>query len=63
MQNIWTLVGFEWKKIFSRRFSVLFLLMLLVVGFSATGQVMGNEYYKGEVVRSRYEEFHLDKEY
>ncbi len=63
MQNIWTLVGFEWKKIFSRRFSVLFLLMLLLVGFSATGQVMGNEYYKGEVVRSRYEEFHLDKEY
>ncbi len=61
MNNFWSLVGFEYKKIFVRK-SVLIamLLALMATIFSAFVLVMGNNPSTGV---SNYEEMLMDKEY
>ncbi|MEG2513679.1 MAG: hypothetical protein RSA52_10515, partial [Acetivibrio sp.] len=61
MNNFWSLVGFEYKKIFVRK-SVLIALLLALIAtiFSVFALVMGNN---PNTETSNYEEMLIDKEY
>lgn len=61
MNNFWTLVGYEYKKLFARR-SVLIAILtaVFVVAFSAATNVIGINEATG---RSYYDEMLLEKEY
>ncbi|MEG1947412.1 MAG: hypothetical protein RR139_10000 [Lachnospiraceae bacterium] len=61
MNNFWSLVGFEYKKIFVRK-SVLIAVLLALIAtiFSVFALVIGNNPNTGI---SNYEEMLIDKEY
>lgn len=64
MNNFWTLVKFEYKKIFMKKSTIIgCILAIIFIMFSTFAVLIGNEYKSGEVVASKYESMVLDREY
>ncbi len=63
MNNFWTLVRFEHKKILTIKFLILFLLLLVFISISSVGILIGNVYTDGEVSGTKYEAYLQDKNY
>lgn len=64
MKSSFRLVGFEYKKIFKKRSSIVILLIaVFLTAFSSLGPLMGNYYIKGEKFESNYEGMKRDREY
>lgn len=61
MNNFWTLVGFEYKKIFARRSMIVAILAaILVISFAAATNIIGTN---TATEKSCYDEMLLEKEY
>ncbi len=63
MNNFWSLVGFEYKKVFTKRTIIIFVLMLALISVSAVGILIGNVYVDGEITDSKYNDYMIDKAY
>ncbi len=62
--SFWSLVSFEYKKIFNKR-SVQFALLLTiaVIGVSVFGTLFGNTYIDGKVFESNYDAMSKNRDY
>ncbi len=63
MNNFWSLVGFEHKKIFTAKFVILFLVLLIFISISSVGILIGNVYIDGEVSGTKYDDYLMFKSY
>lgn len=64
MSSYCDLIGFEYKKIFRKRSTVIILLLgVLLAALSSLGNLLGNHYIDGEVFESHYEGMIKDREY
>ena len=62
--NFFTLVGFEYKKIFKRKSTYLsFLMIAFVITISLFGPIMGDYYVEGVKGISKYEMMDIDRQY
>lgn len=64
MNNFWTLVKYEYKKIFMKKMTWIFIILaVLTTLLGSYALVIGNEYISGEVVGSNYDSMNLDRNY
>ncbi len=64
MSSIFTLVGYEYKKLILRRSTwIVISLTILITLFSCFGDVLGTVYVEGEPVGSHYEQMIIDRDY
>jgi len=61
--NFFTLVGFEYKKIFKRKSTYLSFLMIAIVIVLSFGIIIGDTYVEGDKGISKYELMNIDREY
>ncbi len=63
MNNFWTLVGFEHKKILTSKFIIILSLLLVFTSISSIGLLIGNVYTDGKVSGTKYDAYITDKNY
>ncbi len=63
MNNFWTMVKFEHKKILTPRFYITFAVLIIFISISSVGILIGNVYTDGEVSGTRYDDHFQAVEY
>lgn len=62
--NFFTLIGFEYKKIFKRKSTYLsFLMIAFIITISLFGPIMGDHYIEGVKGINKYEMMDIDRQY
>ncbi len=62
--NFFTLIGFEFKKIFKRKSTYLsFLMIAFIIIISSIGTIVGDHYVNGVKAISKYDMMNIDRQY